>query len=587
MSRTLFKKTDYSLSNLIERIDMGDIGLPDIQRPFVWEAAKVRDLFDSMYRGFPAGYLLFWENEHSSNSRQIGSNSKQKIPLLLIVDGQQRLTSLYAVLKGRSVLTKDFQEVTIQIAFRPIDSTFAVADAAVKKNPEYIPNISILWSTSTGLFELVESYLERLRGAREVSGEETKTIQRAISDLKSLESYSFTAMEIASNVDEEQVSEIFVRINSKGVTLKQADFILTLLSVHWDDGRTELEKFCRECRTPSSSSTPSPFNYFIQPDPDQILRVCVGLAFKRARLQYVYSILRGKDLETGEFSESRRLAQFEELKAAQVKALDLTNWHEFQKALMQAGFLSSNTITSDIGLLYTYIMFLLGKYEYKLKLNQLRDVIARWFFMTAITGRYTSSPESVMESDLARLRSIKNAHEFVSTLDTVIKDMLTEDYWNITLVNNLETSSARTPVLFAYYAALNLLGANALFSKLKVSQLLDPAIKSKKSGVERHHLFPKAYLKKLGITEVRQTNQIANYALVEWSDNISIADNAPASYFPLYCEQYKNNPAELKQMMEWHALPEGWENMEYEEFLGKRRTLIADIIRKGVEKLFV
>ncbi|OKH53901.1 hypothetical protein NIES2101_09130 [Calothrix sp. HK-06] len=499
---------------------MGEIGLPDIQRPFVWEAAKVRDLFDSMYRGFPAGYLLFWENAHSNNSRQIGSNSKPKIPLLLIVDGQQRLTSLYAVLKGRPVLTKDFKEITIQIAFRPTDFTFAVADAAVQKDPEFIPNISVLWSSSTSIFRLVNSYLDRLKKARDVSEEEIQTIQEAISDLKNLESYQFTTMEIASNVNEEQVSEIFVRINSKGVTLKQADFILTLLSVHWDEGRTQLEKFCRECRVPSSSSAPSPFNYFIHPDPDQILRVSVGLAFKRARLQYVYSILRGKDLETGEFSEERRLVQFDELKAAQAKTLDLTNWHEFQKALMQAGFLSSNMITSDIGLLYTYIMFLLGKYEFKLKSNQLRDVIARWFFMTAITGRYTSSAETVMESDLARLRSVNNAQEFINSLDTVIKDTLTDDYWNITLVNALETSSARTPVLFAYFAALNLLNANALFSKLKVSQLLDPAIKSKKSGVERHHLFPKAYLKKLGITEVRQTNQIANYALVEWSDNI-------------------------------------------------------------------
>lgn len=586
MSKTLYKKTDYSLSNLIERIDMGDIGLPDIQRPFVWEAAKVRDLFDSMYRGFPAGYLLFWENGHSINSRQIGSNLKSKIPLLLIVDGQQRLTSLYAVLKGRPVLTKDFKETTIQIAFRPIDSTFAVADAAVQKDPEFIPNISVLWSSSTSIFGLVNSYLDRLKKARDVSEEEIHTIQEAISDLKSLESYQFTTMEIASNVDEEQVSEIFVRINSKGVTLKQADFILTLLSVHWDEGRTQLEKFCRECRTPSSSGAPSPFNYFIHPDPDQMLRVCVGLAFKRARLQYVYSILRGKDLETGEFSEERRLAQFDELKAAQTKTLDLINWHEFLKALMQAGFRSNDMITSNIGLLYAYVMFLIGKYQFNLKLSDLRHITARWFFMTAITGRYTNSPESVMESDLAKLRSIKDAKEFTSTLDNIIKNTLTEDYWNITLVNALETSSARTPVLFAYYAALNLLGANALFSKLQVSQLLDPAIKSKKSGVEKHHLFPKAYLKSLGITEVRQINQIANFALVEWSDNIGISGKAPAQYFPLYCKLYKDNPAELKQMLEWHALPDGWENMEYEEFLSRRRNLIAAVIRRGVEKLF-
>ncbi|RUS93959.1 hypothetical protein DSM106972_094960 [Dulcicalothrix desertica PCC 7102] len=592
MSKTLFKQINYPLSNLIQDIDMGEIGLPDIQRPFVWEAAKVRDLFDSMYRGFPVGYFLFWSNDHltglnSSNTRQIGLESKQvKVPRLLIVDGQQRLTSLYSVIKGHYVLTKDFKQVKIQIAFRPTDSTFAVTDAAIQKDPEYIPNISELWSTSTDIFELVDSFLERLRETREVKSEERTKIKKAISDLKGVEHYSFTVMEIASHVEENQVSEIFVRINSKGVTLKQADFILTLLSVFWDEGRRQLEQFCRECRVPSSSSAPSPFNYFIHPDPDQILRVCVGLAFKRARLQYVYSILRGKDLETGEFSDDRRLAQFDELKVAQTKTLDLTNWHEFLKALMQAGFLSGYMITSDIGLLYAYVMFLIGKYQFNIKLSHLRNVTARWFFMTAITGRYSNSPESVMESDLARLRSLKDGKEFISSLDNVIKNTLTEDYWNITLVNELETSSARTPVLFAYYAALNLLGANALFSKLKVQQLLDPAIKSKKSGVERHHLFPKAYLKTLGITEVRQTNQIANYALVEWSENITISDKAPADYFPEYRKLYKDNPAELELLMQWHALPDGWDKMEYGEFLGRRRILIAGVIRKGVEKLF-
>jgi hypothetical protein len=586
MSATLFKKVDYSLAKLIHDIEQGEIGLPDIQRPFVWEAAKVRDLFDSMYKGFPVGYLLFWSNEHLSNTRQIGTATKQaKVPRLLIVDGQQRLTSLYAVLKGQPVLTKDYKESHIHIAFRPRDARFEVTDAAIQRDPEYIADISKLWAGEVSRNRFVKDYIARLRESHMLTDEEEDQLSESIDRLYDLQNYPFTAMEISSTVNEEQVSEIFVRINSKGVTLKQADFILTLLSVFWDEGRSQLEKFCRDCRRPPAvGEGPSPFNYFIQPDPDQILRTCVGLGFKRARLQFVYSILRGKDLETGEFSEERRDAQFDVLKKAQAQALDLTNWHEFLKVLIRAGYRSKSMISSDTGLLYAYVIFLIGRHEFKVDPYLLRDVMARWFFMTALTGRYSYSPETSMEADLARLRPIREAKDFIKSLDQVIKDTLSEDFWNIALVNNLESSAARTPVLFAYYAALNLLDAKVLFSKMKVSELLDPALKAKKSATERHHLFPKGYLHKLGITEVRDTNQIANYALVEWDDNIGISDKSPSEYFPLYAQRF--TPEELAQMMEWHALPQDWDRMEYTEFLVERRKLIARVIRKGFEKLF-
>ena len=305
MSETLFKKIDYSLAHLIHDIEHGEIGLPDIQHPFVWEATKVRDLFDSMYKGFPVGYLLFWSNEHLNNTRHIGTSPKQaKMPHLLIVDGQQRLTSLYAVLRGQPVLTKDFKENNIRIAFRPSDSKFEVTDAAIQRDPEYIPDISKLWAKNCAPFHFITDFITQLRATHGLTKGEEGQISKNIDHLYDIQNYPFTAMEIPSTVGEEQVSEIFVRINSKGVTLKQADFILTLLSVFWDEGRAQLEKFCRDCRRPPAfGEGPSPFNHFLQPDPDQMLRVCVGLGFKRARLQHVYSILRGKDLETGEFSD--------------------------------------------------------------------------------------------------------------------------------------------------------------------------------------------------------------------------------------------------------------------------------------------
>src|SRR5258708_15216945 len=321
MSATLFKEVSYYLAKLIQDIEFGEIGLPEIQRPFVWANTKVRELFDSMYRGFPVGYLLFWASGMENHHRQIGIDSKQKVPRLLIVDGEQRLTSRYAVLKGISVVREDYRTESIYIAFRPTDQKFEVADAAIRRDPEFIQDISTIWSPETDIFELTDKYLDGLRASREVSIEELKVIRQSISSLNSLQSYPFTALELSPTVDEEQVSEVFVRINSKGTPLNQADFILTLMSVFQDKGRSELEHFCRQARQPSAG-IPSPFNYFIQPDPDQLLRVCVGLGFHRARLHHVYSILRGKDLGTGVFNNERREHQFAILKDAQEYALN-------------------------------------------------------------------------------------------------------------------------------------------------------------------------------------------------------------------------------------------------------------------------
>jgi hypothetical protein len=583
MSATLFKEVSYSLAKLIQDIEFGEIGLPEIQRPFVWPNTKVRDLFDSMYKGFPVGYLLFWANGVENHHRQIGTDFKQKVPRLLIVDGQQRLTSLYAVLKGIPVVREDYRTERICIAFRPTDQKFEVADAAIRRDPEYIQDISTLWSPKTDIFELTDKYLEGLRASREVTFDELKIIRQSISNLHSLQSYPFTALELSSSVDEEQVSEVFVRINSKGTPLNQADFILTLMSVFQDKGRAELERFCRQARQPAAG-TPSPYNYFIQPDPDQLLRVSVGLGFHRARLNHVYSILRGKDLVTGEFDTVRRERQFAVLKDAQEYTLNLQSWHDYFKVLMLAGYRRASMITSKISLLYAYAFFLIGKREYGVDSYTLRDVIARWFFMTALTGRYTGNPETVMEQDLTRLRDIKDAAGFVTLLDRIISDTLTDDYWNITLPNALAVSSALSPTLFAYFAALNLLDAKVLFSKMSVSALLDPALHSTKSSIERHHLFPKAHLKRLGISETRDTNQIANYALVEWSDNVSIADTPPSDYFPKYATRFL--PDELVQMCYWHALPQGWENLEYQDFLTVRRKGMANVIRDGFKQLY-
>lgn len=583
MSDTVFKQVNYTASSLVEFIDLGVIGLPDIQRPFVWKNAKVRDLFDSMYRGYPVGYLLLWQNAYADDSRGIGTDRKQKAPQLLIVDGQQRLTSLYAVLQGTPVVRSDYTSEPIAIAFNPLDESFEVADAAIRRDPTYIPNISAVWSdTGPDLFELVETYMEVVESTREVTAEEKKTIKRAITKLHALPNYPFTALELASNIDEEQVADVFVRINSKGTPLNQADFVLTLMSVFWDDGRAELEQFCRAARVPSKGA-PSPFNHFIEPSPDQLLRVSVGLAFKRARLQYVYSILRGKDLETGDFSEERRDRQFELLRNAQTRVLNLTHWHDFFATIRMSGYTGGRFISSNNNLIFAYVLYLMGRTEYGVPEHELRQAIAQWFFMSSLTGRYTGSPESAMEFDLARFRRIQTPDEFLAVLRRVCESELTSDFWSITLPNEMATSSPRSPSLFAYYASLVLLDARGLYSRQKVTDLLDPSVHGTRSAAERHHLFPKAHLRRLGVTDVRDTNQIANYALVEWGDNAGISDQAPAEYVPQMETRFA--AGELRGMYQTHALPDGWEHMDYEQFLERRRELIARVIERAYTTL--
>jgi len=588
MSKPLFKEVSYSLSKLVDDIEMGEIGLPDIQRPFVWKNAKVRDLFDSMYRGYPVGYFLFWENDIEKGVKQIGTNNHQKVPHLLIVDGQQRLTSLFAVIKEIPVVRENYESEKIEIAFKPLEGKFEVADAGIKNSPEWIANISSCFRSDSSQFTIVGDYLTKLKAAREqeqkeLTAEDQKKCEIAFQRLFGILTFPFTVLELSADIDDEQVAEVFVRINSKGKALNQADFILTLMSVFWEDGRKELEEFCRASRK-ADKSGPSPFNYFIEPEPSQLLRVSIGTGFRRARLQYAYSLLRGKDLETGKLSQEQREKQFDLLQKAQKLTLDLQNWHDFLNIIQKSGFRSGKMVNSKGTLIYAYTMYIIGKEDFKVPYKELQTVISRWFFMAVITSRYvSSSPESAMERDLADLRALKNSDDFLKWMTTVINNELTADFWEMTLPTRMETSSASSPFLNCYVAALHLLDARALFSEIRIWDALDPTTRARKSKVERHHLFPRNYLKSFGFNSTRDTNQIANYAYVEWKDNLSISDNPPSEYLDTYktfVPVYK-----MEKMYYWHALPQGWENMSYHEFLEERRKLMAMVTRDGFRQL--
>ncbi|TNY37470.1 GmrSD restriction endonuclease domain-containing protein [Thermomonospora catenispora] len=576
MATTLYRTADYSVSHLIESIDRGDIALPDIQRPFVWKATKVRSLFDSMHKGFPVGFLLFWETDAEPGARRIGTGDA--VPRHVIVDGQQRLTSLYAVMRGKEVVRENYEKTRIRIAFRPADATFKVTDAATEQDPEYIPDISVLW-TAPSFHRVVREFIKGLRERREVSEDEEDRLVEALNRLRDLSNYSSNVVELSKSTDEEQVAEIFVRINSAGVTLNQSDFILTLMSVFWEKGRRDLEEFCRGARQPSLDGTTA-FNWYLRPQPDQLLRVSVALAFRRAVLKDVYTLLRGKTLEG-----HTREEQFARLEQAQAQVLDLGNWHEFLLCLERAGFRGGKMITSETAIVFTYALWLLGRTEFAVPAQRLREVIARWFFMAHTTSRYTGSFETQAERDFRLLDEVApgDADGFCQVLDRVVDNTLTADYWNIRLPDDLETSASRSPNLSAYLAALNIHDAPVLLSRTSVRAAMDPAVTSRR-GINRDHLFRRTYLQEAyRITTTGQINQIANMTLVEWPGSVPGAD--PSRYWPAEVEASGLTPEEVARQMHLHALPEGWHEMDYQSFLKARRVLMAQVIREAFQLL--
>jgi hypothetical protein len=579
---TLFTTTNYPISSLIEDIDLGKIGLPELQRPFVWPNVNVRNLFDSIYRGYPAGFLLFWDTGAEGALKTIGTKGDRLPPKMAIVDGQQRLTSLYAVIKGAEVIRADFSKGPIRIAFNPLTERFDVPDATTSKDRAYIPDISVLWRKETKLLAFTKVFLKELAATRDLNQEEEERIEESIGHLFSLPYYQFTALTLSPTVGAETIAEVFVRINGSGKKLNQSDFIMTLMSVFWDEGRADLETFALNATKPADGQA-SPYNHFIKPSPDQMLRVTVGLSLKRARLEAVYNALRGRDPKTGLDSPEKREDQFAKMRLGQKTALNLANWHHFLSALTLAGYRGDKMISSETVVIYSYVFYLIGIGDFAIPRDKMRQVIAEFYFMAALTGRYSFGPEGRFDSDLAMVRDLVTADEYLAKLREMTGLALTEDYWTINLPSQLATSASQSPSLFAYNASLIRLDAVALYSPFKIASLVDPAIKGSKAVLERHHLFPRGYLEEIGQKDIKQINQIANFAAVEWPQNIKIGKQPPREYVPRLDAAL--SAVQREQMYFWHAMPPLWWEMDYQTFLVERRLRMARVIRSAWEDI--
>lgn len=584
----------WTVRDLVSAVDSGTVRLPDIQRPFVWSNAKARDLMDSMYKGFPVGELMFWENTDGDHSRTIGTAEKSQAASMQVIDGQQRLTSLYAVVKGLRILREDYSQENIVIAFNPLTERFAVPDTAIKRSPDWIHDIKVVFESPIDARSDYIDGLEDARGGERLPRADERRIEEAINRLARVLSYQFQVVQLKRDVSRETAADIFVRINSEGVKLSSADFILTWLSVFWEEGRQQLEDFARASRfTPEELSRVeersirwTPKNPYLTLDPNHLLRVVVAVGNRRAPLQDAYNALRGRDPRTREIVPENREKELTKLQDGQARALDPKHWDEYLKVIERAGIRTSAMVTAKNAVLYGYALWLIGRTEFGVPVDDLREVMARWYFMAQITGRFSGSPETRAQQDLNRLDGLdRTPATFKEAIDSLVATTLTADWWMVTLPEDLHTSNMSGPAYTGYVAALNILDADVLLSNLKVKDWIDPNRRPVK-GVEKHHLFPKDYLKgPLGLSSTRQINQVANQALVEWSDNIDISNRAPAVYWHDQVADKKIHGDRQALQTWWHALPEGWTDMEYTEFLAARRKLIAAVTHEGFRKL--
>lgn len=590
MGKELFTNIPSKVKNLVDDVRIGKIGLPDLQRPFVWKDNKVRDLFDSMLRGYPIGYVMLWESptDYEEKKTSIGGNKKiYEEPKELVIDGQQRLTALVAAMYGVKVRDKSYNEHEIKISYNPLTREFAVWTTATDKDQEWVSKVSdiFLAKDNNSFTKYRRAYINTLNEARlkknepELSDEERDLIENNLNDLLGLEDFSLPTLEISVNADEQDVADIFVRVNSGGQMLNENNFIQTLISVYEKEIHDKITKFCIESRIPQKGTS---YNHIMEIDPQHLVRMAVGVGFHRARLKYAYMLLRGKNLETGKYSAETRNKNLTIFKDALEIVMNLNNWHAFLNCVTSAGYVSNKLIASSNAVVFSYVLYLIGKTEYRVDSVRLNRTISKWFFMAAITYFYTGSTESEVEKQFADLRNVHNADEFIEYLESVIASKFTEDYFNLTLPSELNTSAAISPSWYGYIASQIVLNNPMLFSTSGLSKYMIPGASGTKNAIDKHHIFPKNYLMQIGYKTDRDRNQAANFTYLDYVTNIDISDDPPA----LYVERYKEKlGSDYSVHCRNHCLPDGFENMDYMEFLTKRRILMAQTVKQAFERL--
>ena len=599
MATQRYSVTPHPIETLLTWVKSGEIAIPEIQRPFVWDATKVRNLLDSLYQGYPVGYLISWRNPTVKLKDGTPSAGKR-----ILIDGQQRVTALMAALLGQEVLTKDYETVRIRIAFHPGEERFEVSNPAIAKDKAWIDDVTKIFDPDADLIDLIEQYVERNEGA------DRKAVGKVLQNIGKIINNHVGLIELAEDLDIETVTEIFIRVNSAGAELSQADFAMSKIAVNETYGgnllRKAIDYFCHLAVAPEyfpkiekgdPAFAASEFwpkmkwlkdvnDDLYDPTYTDMLRVAFTSEFGRGKLQDLVALLSGRNFETREYEEAIAEASFAKLKKGIEAFMSKTHFDRLTMILRSSGFLTSTLIRSQNAVNFAYILYLRGRAE-GLPADDLERLVRRWYAMSILTGRYSGSPETAFDVDIRQIEAQG--------------------------LGGLRRSRHRKRTgghLLDRHAAANhghLLGTEPLLHRLPGS-----AGPARRQGfpLHRHHRArpvaqPRRQAPRLpaqapegdkNLTRGRY-NQIANFVIAQSEINIAIGDKAPETYFAEIAEQVNGGPKRYGGIVDRERLRENFaqnclpaslldgEVPEYDDFLAERRRLMALRIKEWFEVL--
>lgn len=594
-----FEVNNVSVSTLLGYVKDGTIAIPEIQRPFVWDTTQVRDLIDSLYREYPVGYIITWKSPDVKLKDGTSSEGKQ-----ILIDGQQRVTALTAALLGQEVLDDNYKKRKIKIAFNIQTEEFQTNNPAIEKQEEWISDISEFMRDDFNTFDFISEYSKKF-------GMDANIVSNRVTKLRSIKNVSIGRIELGSALDIDVVTEIFVRINSKGVVLSQADFAMSKISVNEEyngnDIRKAIDYFCHFAKTPvdfdnikendKDFSSKDIFNKitWIKDNNDDlylpsyvdVLRVAFTYKFKRGKLQDLVSLLSGRDFETREYREDVVAESYSKLYDGVRQFVNQSNFERYVMILKSAGIIDGDLVRSQNVLNFGYILYLLLR-EKNVSPDKIETLVRRWVIMSIITQRYTSSPESQFDLDIRRLNESEDIIKYITDEE---ERRLGDTFWDNILVENFNTSVASSPYWKTFIIAQIKLNNRAFLSKdIDVRTLIE-------GRGDVHHIFPKDYLQKNGKDNRSIYNQIANFAMLQTEVNIQIGKKAPNDYMKSIIDQCNgqenkygaiNSLDDLYKNMEENCIPRSFIDMtidNYEDFLKERRKLMAQKLKQYYESL--
>jgi len=598
MTSQKYAVNQHLIDTVLSWVKSGEIAIPEIQRPFVWDASKVRDLMDSLYEGFPVGYIIAWRNP--TIKLKDGSFAEGK---KILIDGQQRVTALTAAIAGQKVVNQDYKQIKIRIAFHPLEERFEVCNPAIEKDKAWLSDIAPIVSGEQKVHKVVRDYLVLNPNSSE------DLVYERLDKLCDIVKKQIGIIELAPDLDIETVTEIFIRINSKGVVLSQADFAMSKIAANEEfEGNTlrkAIDYFCHLAVAPEFYSqietNDQDFiktNYFsamrwlrdeqddlYDPSYSDMLRVAFTTKFNRGRLSDLVGLLSGRNFETRSYEKSIEENSFKVLAEGIREFINETNFKRFLMIIRAAGFVEAGMIQSTNALNFAYILYLKLKRDLGNNPN-IESWVRRWFVMSLLTGRYSGSPESLFDKDIKAI----NENDFSAVLSAVEAAELSDTFWTIGLVQNLETSTVNSPALKVFWAAQAKLNEKGFLSKdITIRDMLI-------HHGDIHHIFPKNFLKHQGLGRAKY-NQVANYVMVQQEVNIKIGDRSPSEYIKDVISQCQtgslkygaiNSVDLLKQNLLENCMPESPEEYSYdnfEVFLKIRRQKMAEKVKVYYQSL--